>query len=100
MITDELIPDFLLNLYLFVRREIICIHRIKKITEIGGREPPWYFSFELKTHDRSFILFAPTIEERDLWVNGFNRILQIPVIDPNFVPMGNLTKSQLNNIHD
>ena len=38
------------------------------------------------------MLFAPTAEERDLWVNGFNRVMQIPVIDPNFVPMGVMTK--------
>ena len=42
------------------------------------------------------MLFAPSAEERDLWVNGFNRVMQVPVIDPNFVPMGVMTKSQLN----
>ena len=45
------------------------------------------------------MLFAPTAEERDLWVNGFNRVMQIPVIDPNFVPMGVMTKQQL-NLHE
>jgi len=61
-------------------------------TDIDGKEPPWMYSFELKTHARSFMLFCPTAEERDLWVNGFNRVMQIPVIDPNFVPMGAMTK--------
>ena len=45
------------------------------------------------------MLFAPSAEERDLWVNGFNRLMQIPVIDPNFMPMGQITKSQL-NLHE
>ena len=45
------------------------------------------------------MLFCPTAEERDLWVNGFNRVMQIPVIDPNFVPMGAMTKQQL-NLHE
>ena len=59
---------------------------------VDGKACPWQYSFELKTHARSFMLFAPTAEERDLWVNGFNRVMQIPVIDPNFVPMGVMTK--------
>ena len=34
------------------------------------------------------MLFAPNQEERDLWVNGFYRILRIPIADENFIPMG------------
>ena len=56
----------------------------------------WKFSFEMKTTQRVFILFAPTIEERDIWVNGINRIIEVPVFDPFFKPMGNITKAQMN----
>lgn len=77
----------------FARREIICIQRIKTLEKVDDKKTPWQFSFELRTHARSLLLLAPTAEERDLWVNGFNRILQIPVIDPNFVPMGMMTKA-------
>jgi len=34
------------------------------------------------------MLYAPTQEERDLWVNGIARLLSISVNDPFFVPMG------------
>ena len=81
------------------RSSIICIQNIKTMTEIDGKSCPWYYSFELKTHSRSFQLFAVSPEERDLWVNGFNRLLSIPVIDPNFVPMGVITKSHM-TIHE
>ena len=64
-----------LTVKLFGRREIICIQRIQTIAEFDGKATPWTFAFELKTHARSFLLFAPTAEERDLWVNGFNRVL-------------------------
>jgi hypothetical protein len=50
-------------------------------------EAPWKHSFELKTNNRVYFLLAPTIEERDLWVNGLNRIFGVPVEDPNFKPM-------------
>ena len=62
---------------------------------MDGKQCPWWYSFELKTHSRSFLLFAYTPEERDLWVNGINRILQVPVIDTNFVPMAVITKSHM-----
>ena len=32
-------------------------------------------------------MFAPTEEERDLWVNGIYRLLNIPVEDAAFTPM-------------
>lgn len=68
---------------------------------MNDKKTPWQFSFELRTHARSLFLLAPTAEERDLWINGFNRILHIPVIDPNFVPMGMMTRAQLNqNLHE
>jgi hypothetical protein len=41
------------------------------------------------------MLFAPTTEERDLWVNGLNRIMGIPVEDPRFKPMQMTTKADL-----
>ena len=33
---------------------------------------PWIFSFELKSVERVYTLYAPTKEERDLWVNGIS----------------------------
>ena len=45
------------------------------------------------------MLFAPTLEERDLWVNGFHRVLNIPVHDKSFVPMGVISRDQL-NLHE
>lgn len=41
------------------------------------------------------MLFAPTNEERDLWVNGLNRIMGVPVEDPRFKPMQMTTKADL-----
>jgi len=43
-----------------------------------------------------YILFAPTQEERDLWVNGINRLLGVAVNDPMYLPIGTLTKQSLN----
>jgi hypothetical protein len=42
-----------------------------------------------------FALYAPTKEERDLWVNGIHRILKIPVKDPMFKAMGIMRRNQL-----
>ena len=57
---------------------------------------PWIYSFDLKTVERVYTLYAPTKEERDLWVNGISRILRVPVTDPDFVPMGAVSKAQIN----
>ena len=46
--------------------------------------------------ERNYTLYAPTKEERDLWVNGISRILRVPVTDPEFVPMGAVSKAQIN----
>jgi hypothetical protein len=43
------------------------------------------------------MLYAPTSEERDLWVNGIARLLNITVKDPFFVPAGLVTKNQLHS---
>jgi hypothetical protein len=56
-----------------------------KVTEIS-EYAPWTFAFTLKTKQREFRLFAPTAEERDLWVAGINRIMNVPVEDPLFKP--------------
>ena len=60
-----------------------------------NKQIPWKYSFELKTHQRDYELFAPSQEERDLWVNGFNRILAVPVFDDSFVPMGIVSKQTI-----
>ena len=52
----------------------------------------WFYSFELKTKDRIYILYAANKEERDLWVNGFKRLHGIPVIDTSFTPMEMVTR--------
>ena len=50
----------------------------------------------MKTRTRVYVLFAPNLEERDLWVNSFFRVMGIPVADPTFVPMGKISKASLN----
>jgi hypothetical protein len=40
-------------------------------------------------------LYAPTSEERDLWVKGIHRIMAIQVNDPTFVPGDVTTKADL-----
>ena len=66
----------------------------EQLVDKGNRD--WRFSFELKTNARIYKLYAPTSEERDLWVNGFNRVLRIEVIDPDFEPMGAVTRTEIN----
>ena len=41
----------------------------------------------LKTKKRVYVLYAPTEEERVLWLNGFSRLLGVPVNDPYFTPL-------------
>ena len=41
-------------------------------------------------------MFAPTEEERDLWVNGFNRVLRVEVADAAFSPMGAVSRAEIN----
>ncbi len=58
-------------------------------------QAPWKWYFELKTRDRTYMLYAATEEERELWINGFHRIIKLPVKDPHFQVMGALTKEQI-----
>lgn len=37
-----------------LKNSIICIQNIRTITEVNGKQCPWWYSFELKTHTRSF----------------------------------------------
>ena len=67
-----------------------------KIQLIQPLKTPWSFSFELKTNQRIYKLYAPTAEERDLWVNGFNRVLRVEVVDDDFEPMGAITRTEIN----
>ena len=41
------------------------------------------------------MLYAPTLEERDLWVNGIRRLINVPVKDPFFKPMQPVSKTSL-----
>lgn len=77
------------------RKDIVCIQKISQNSANFGSNIPWKFSFELNTTERIFELFAPTVEERDLWVNGLHRILNIPVNDIGFVPMQMSTKQDI-----
>jgi len=45
-------------------------------------ECPYKHWFVLVTVKREFKLFAPTREERDLWVEGLHRMLFVPVDMP------------------
>jgi hypothetical protein len=56
---------------------------------------PWTFSFQLVTHQRIYDLFAPTAEERDLWVNALYRLHNITIDDPSFEPMQAIDRTQL-----
>ena len=75
------------------KQDIICIDNISQ----GPLQAdvPWKHSFELRTRERTYFLLAPTTEERDLWVNGLNRIFGVAVNDPNFRPMQMTTKADL-----
>ena len=77
-----------------LRNEILYLQRVTR-HKVNIADLPWKFSFELKTTSRTYVLFAPNQEERELWVNGFHRILGVPIADPNFTPMGVVTKGDL-----
>ena len=74
-------------------KDVICLQRVTTYVEIKGLD--WNFPFELRTTTRTFVLFAATSEERDLWVNGLHRILKIKVSDINFRPMPLTTKKEI-----
>ena len=40
----------------------------------------WKHSFVLETKYRSYKFFAPTVEERDLWVEAFHLYMGVPVV--------------------
>jgi len=40
------------------------------------------YSFKLVTEKRIFLLFAPTRQERNLWVQAFNKMLYVPIEQP------------------
>lgn len=75
------------------KNDIICIQKISAAAQIDISEVPWKHSFELKTKQRIYVLFAPTSEERDFWVNGMNRIFGVSIQDPSFKPMEMTTKA-------
>ena len=39
----------------------------------------WQYSFILETKHREFKFFAPTLEERDLWVESLHLYMNVPV---------------------
>ena len=54
--------------------------RIKDISSEGQiTKCPYKYWFTLVTASRDYKLFAPTREERDLWVEGFYRLLFVPI---------------------
>lgn len=77
------------------KKDIVCIQRISWQGQNITNEVPWKHSFELKTKTRTYVLFAPTSEERDLWVKGLHRIMGVQVNDPSFVPGDVTTKADL-----
>ena len=81
------------------KNNILNIQKLSRAVTSEYSDMPWKFSFEIKTTERLYCLFAPTQEERDLWVNGINRLMGIPVKDSQFVPMGFVNKADL-NLHD
>ena len=73
----------------------MCIQKISWQGQNITNEVPWKHSFELNTKSRTYVLYAPTSEERDLWVKGLHRIMGIVVNDPTFVPGEITTKADL-----
>ena len=56
--------------------------RIKDISVPGAKTNcPYRYSFTLVTTTRDFKLACPTLEERDLWVEAFYRILNVRIDD-------------------
>ena len=39
------------------------------------KDKDWTHSFHLITYDKSFILYAQTKRERDMWVTGFDYVI-------------------------
>ena len=83
------------------RKDVICLQNVKHVLQdekksLFGSNETWKYSFELKCQDRTYKLFAPTEEERDLWVNGFNRVLRVEVADEAFSPMGAISRTEIN----
>jgi hypothetical protein len=69
--------------------DIVCLQKIGGV--LSNLDCPYKFSFEIKTSKRIYQLYAPTAEERDLWVFGINRIMNVPVDDPSFTPLKMIT---------
>ena len=81
-------------------RDIEYIEKLREHT--GSNDCPqhksgerWLYSFELKTKNRVYILYAANKEERDLWVDGFKRLHGVPVLDQSFTPLERITHSQV-----
>ena len=64
------------NLFHIHKNEIECIKNFRHISN-SEKDPPWKFAFDLVTVSRTFTLFALNRDERNLWVNGFKRILGV-----------------------
>lgn len=73
--------------------DIICLQKVA--SKITSSDVPWKYSFELKTNQRIYQLYAPTAEERDLWVAGINRVMNVPVDDPAFIPVNKMSTHDL-----
>ena len=60
---------------------IVCITNIEENEKgpVAKSGEKWMHKFELRTTERTYELFAKNEEERDIWVNGFQRIHKIPV---------------------
>ena len=74
-----------------MQSDIVSIDELK--SEEGKTESPWHYSFELNTKHRTYVLYAASREERDLWVNGFFRIMGVPVTDSKFKPMTMISRA-------
>lgn len=75
--------------------DLVCIQSIGQRPDRNDHNAPWKAYFELRTNYRTFKLYAPNDEERDLWINGFHSILKLPVSDPCFKPLGLITKQTM-----
>ena len=62
---------------LVMQKEAIMIRDISLVTQ--QTKCKWPHFFTLETRHREFKFFAPTLEERDLWIESLHLYMNIPV---------------------
>lgn len=68
-------------------QDLICISDISNSVSNDALVVPFKYSFTLQTKLRPYVLYASTMEERDLWVNSFERLCNIKLEDQFYEPI-------------